>query len=178
MPARYQCGSGTARARIASTARPYARKRFVASRMRSGVTTSARSIAATWTFGLPGGSHRATPRISPSVVHTWASAISKPVRKSQGRSAARRCAFGSTHVHAGSSWKAPARRMLASRSRSAGSRTMSTEATLIGCPIAPRPAPLWLRRLDLEDLELRGAARSRDLDDVALLVAHDRLADG
>src|SRR4051794_543143 len=34
-----------------------------------------------------------------------------------------------------------------------------------------------LRGLDLEDLELERAARCRDLDDLALLVAEDRLAD-
>src|SRR5207247_10348950 len=34
-----------------------------------------------------------------------------------------------------------------------------------------------LRGFDLEDLELERAARRRDLDRLALLVAHDRLAD-
>src|SRR5581483_11712910 len=34
-----------------------------------------------------------------------------------------------------------------------------------------------LRGLDLENLELEGAARGRHLDDLALLLAHDRLAD-
>src|SRR5687768_9877551 len=35
-----------------------------------------------------------------------------------------------------------------------------------------------LRGLDVHDLVLQGAARSGDLDDLALLLAHDRLADG
>src|SRR5262249_49925504 len=45
-------------------------------------------------------------------------------------------------------------------------------------PPAPAPAPTsrgGLRRLDLEDLELERAARGRHLDDLALLLPHDRL---
>src|SRR5206468_635182 len=90
----------------------------------------------------------------------------------------------------------------------AGRRTTSTEATLIapsprtaarrlfagyaalisriltfvvprsGRGAARRLRPLRLRGFDLQDLELRGAARGSHFDDVALLVAHDGLPDG
>src|SRR5262245_55032337 len=105
------------------------------------------------------------------------------MRKSHGSSAARRLGSGSTQPHAGSSWNARASTALASPSWPGVSRTISTERHYncrcvmprFGPGFARRPPPL--RRLDLEDLELERAARCRDLDDVALLVTHDRLPD-
>ena len=94
-----------ARPRRASPRRRGRRRRSARSptRARSGVATRARSSAPTWICGRPGGSQRARRGTSPAVVHTSASVTSKPTRKSQGRSAARRRALGSTHSHAGSS---------------------------------------------------------------------------
>src|SRR5579884_208654 len=99
------------------------------------------------------------------------------MRKSHGRMLARRSGSGKSHTHAGSSWKARASTSLASRSRARSSLTTSTMRTQLGGAELSSGVSA-LRSLDLHDLELEGAAGSLDLDDLALLLPHDRLADG
>src|SRR3954447_19494096 len=121
---------------------------------------------------------------------------SKPTRKSHGSSRSRFAASGISQTHAGSSTNARASTSLASPRRSRPMRTTSTRATLTARRAAHEPPPgsltRWSRRppggsrhrpptsggFDLHDLELQRTAGSGHLDHVALLVAHDRLADG
>ena len=153
-----------------------------AARSRSGVATSARSAAPTRTRGRPGGSQRAQPSIGPAVVQSSAVDQLEAEPEEPGGSAfARRAASGSTQLQAGSSWNARASTRRRLGTCSARSRTISTAASLRPRAKRGRVRPGEPRRgsggLDLEDLELERAARRRDLDDLALLVADDRLAD-
>ena len=102
-------------------------ERRVAAPSRSGVVTSARSVAPTRIGGRPGGSQRAAPsdragrRLDVGRGHVEADP--EEPRQELARAAARP---GAASTHAGSSWNARASTALASSSRDRSSRTIST----------------------------------------------------
>ena len=132
IPARYQCGPGTARRRAGCRPRgrrQEARRRLAPSsqRRRDRRARSAGADVAPRARGPAAASARSAARSAPAVVQSSASISSKPSSeepRQRPRAGARRP--GSTQVHAGSSWNARASTAAASASCSRRSRTIST----------------------------------------------------
>src|SRR5437867_348010 len=97
----------------------------------------------------------------------------RTVRSARGRQRRRTCSLGLRVL------RRRRKRRLCSSTTSAGSgRSRSSHQGRSSARSRCCAYALSLRGFDLEDLELRRPAGGGDLDDVALLVAHDRLADG